>query len=62
MISKKIALTYTADVVIKDVPFGTVMKGKGSVKQGFIGFYASASDFKVQPKSQILKTGHLLSK
>ena len=62
MISKKIALTYTADVVIKDVPFGTVMKGKGSVKQGFISFYASDSDFKVQPKSQILKTGHLLSR
>jgi hypothetical protein len=62
MISEKIVLIYTADVVIKDVPFGTVMKGKGSVKQGFIGFYASASDFKVQPKSQILKTGHLLSK
>ena len=49
-------------VVIKAVPFGTVMKGKGSVRQCFIGLYASASDFKVQPKSHILKTGHLRSK
>ena len=43
----------TDDVVIEDVPFGMVMKGKDGVKQGFTGFFAAAVDFKVEPKSWI---------
>jgi steroid delta-isomerase-like uncharacterized protein len=41
------------DVVIEDVPFGMLMKGKDGVKQGFTGFFAAAADFKVEPKSWI---------
>ena len=43
----------TDDVVIEDVPFGMVMRGKDGVKQGFSGFFAAASDFKVEPKSWV---------
>jgi steroid delta-isomerase-like uncharacterized protein len=43
----------TDDVVIEDVPFGMVMRGKDGVKQGFSSFFAAASDFKVEPKSWI---------
>jgi steroid delta-isomerase-like uncharacterized protein len=41
------------DVVIEDVPFGLLMKGKDGVKQGFTRFFAAAADFKVEPKSWI---------
>jgi steroid delta-isomerase-like uncharacterized protein len=43
----------TDDVVIEDVPFGMIMKGKDGVKQGFTGFFNAASDFKVEPKSWV---------
>ena len=43
----------TDDVVIEDVPFGMIMKGKDGVKQGFTGFFNEASDFKVEPKSWV---------
>jgi steroid delta-isomerase-like uncharacterized protein len=43
----------TDDVVIEDVPFGMVMRGKDVVKQGFSGFFSAASDFKVEPKSWV---------
>lgn len=43
----------TDDVVIEDVPFGMVMRGKDGVKQGFSGFFSAASDFKVEPKSWV---------
>ena len=43
----------TDDIVIEDVPFGMVMQGKDSVKQGFSGFFAAAADFKVEPKSWV---------
>jgi ketosteroid isomerase-like protein len=43
----------TDDVVIEDVPFGIVMRGKDGVKKGFSGFFAAASDFKVEPKSWV---------
>jgi steroid delta-isomerase-like uncharacterized protein len=43
----------TDDVVIEDVPFGLVMKGKDSVKQGFTGFFTAAPDFKIEPKSWV---------
>jgi steroid delta-isomerase-like uncharacterized protein len=43
----------TDDVVIEDVPFGMVMRGKDGVKQGFSSFFAAASDFKVEPKSWV---------
>jgi steroid delta-isomerase-like uncharacterized protein len=41
------------DVIIEDVPFGLVMKGKDGVKQGFTNFYTAAPDFKVEPKSLV---------
>ncbi len=43
----------TDDVVIEDVPFGMVMKGKDGVKQGYAGFIAAAPDFKIEPKSWV---------
>jgi steroid delta-isomerase-like uncharacterized protein len=43
----------TDDVVIEDVPFGMIMRGKDGVKQGFSGFFAAAADFKVEPKSWV---------
>ena len=36
MILKKMLSLMRDDVVIEDVPFGMVMKGKEGVKQGFI--------------------------
>jgi steroid delta-isomerase-like uncharacterized protein len=51
-IEKMLAL-MTDDVVIEDVPFGMVMKGKHGVKQGFTGFFKAAADFKVEPKSWV---------
>jgi steroid delta-isomerase-like uncharacterized protein len=51
-IEKMLAL-MTDDVVIEDVPFGMVMKGKDGVKQGFTGFFTAAADFKVEPKSWV---------
>jgi steroid delta-isomerase-like uncharacterized protein len=41
------------DVVIEDVPFVLVMKGKDGVKQAFTNFYTAAPDFKVEPKSLV---------
>src|SRR5919106_1466592 len=41
------------DVVIEDVPFGMVMKGKDGVKRGFAGFFTPDRDFKVEPKSWV---------
>ena len=43
----------TDDVIIEDVPFGMVMKGKDGVKQGFTGFFTAAPDFKVEPQSWV---------
>jgi steroid delta-isomerase-like uncharacterized protein len=51
-IEKMLAL-MADDVVIEDVPFGMMMKGKDGVKQGFTGFFAAAADFKVEPKSWV---------
>jgi len=51
-IERILALTAD-DVVIEDVPFGMVMKGKDGVKQGFTGFFTAVPDFKVEPKSWV---------
>jgi steroid delta-isomerase-like uncharacterized protein len=50
---RKMLAHMTDDVVIEDVPFGMVMKGKDGVRQGFTGFFATAADFKVEPKSWV---------
>jgi steroid delta-isomerase-like uncharacterized protein len=50
---QKMLILMTDDVVIEDVPFGMVMKGKDGVKQGFTGFLNAATDFKVEPKSWV---------
>ena len=43
----------TDDVVIEDVPFGMIMKGKDGVKRCFTGFFNAASGFKVEPRSWV---------
>jgi ketosteroid isomerase-like protein len=47
----------TDDVVIEDVPFGMVMKGKDGVRQGFAGFNEATPDFKIEPKSWVTNDG-----
>jgi steroid delta-isomerase-like uncharacterized protein len=51
-IEKMLAL-MTDDVVIEDVPFGIVMRGKDGVRAGFTGFFDAAKDFQVHPKSWV---------
>jgi ketosteroid isomerase-like protein len=48
---ERVVALLTDDVVIEDVPFRLVMKGKDGVKQGYAGFLEAAPDFKVEPKS-----------
>jgi steroid delta-isomerase-like uncharacterized protein len=50
---ERVVALLTDDVVIEDVPFRLVMKGKDGVKQGYAGFLEAAPDFKVEPKSWI---------
>jgi steroid delta-isomerase-like uncharacterized protein len=51
-IEKMLAL-MTDDVIVEDVPFGMVRKGKDGVKQGFAALYNAIPDFKVEPKSWV---------
>jgi steroid delta-isomerase-like uncharacterized protein len=47
-------LAFMGDqVVVEDVPFGMVRKGKDGVKEGFAALYNAIPDFKVEPKSWI---------
>ena len=50
---EKMLALMTDDVIVEDVPFGIVRKGKGSVKQGFAALFNAIPDFKVEPKSWI---------
>jgi len=59
MILKNMLSLMRDDVVIEDVPFGMVMKGKEGVKKGFTGFYTADPEFKVQPNSQVTTIGPL---
>lgn len=54
---ERILSLLTDDVVIEDVTFGMVMKGKEGVRQGFSGFLKSVPDFKLIAKSWIIKDG-----
>ena len=42
---EKMLALMTDDVIVEDVPFGIVRKGKGSVKQGFAAFIQRSSGF-----------------
>ena len=45
-------LTFLADdIVIEDIPFRIVMRGKNSVKELYKGFFSAIPDFKIEPKS-----------
>jgi ketosteroid isomerase-like protein len=48
---EKMLALMTDDVIVEDVPFGMVRKGKDGVKQGFAALYNAIPDFKVEPKS-----------
>ena len=50
---EKMLALMTDDVIVEDVPFGIVRKGKGSVKQGFAALFNAIPDFNVEPKSWI---------
>ena len=50
---EKLVALVTDDVVIEDVPFGMVMKGKDGVRQGYAGFIEATPDFKIEPKSLV---------
>jgi steroid delta-isomerase-like uncharacterized protein len=50
---EKVPALLTDDVVIEDVPFGMVMKGKDGVKQAYTNFIAAIPDFKKEPKSWV---------
>ena len=47
-------LTFLADdIVIENISFGIVMRGKNSVKEGYKGFFSAIPDFKIEPKSWV---------
>jgi hypothetical protein len=60
---KRLLALVIDDVVIEDVPFvpfGMVMKGKDSVRQGYSGFIQATLDFKIGPKSCVTSVRFLL--
>ena len=50
---EKVLTLLTDDIVIEDVTFGVVMKGKDSFKQIYPTFITSAPDFKLEPKAWV---------
>jgi steroid delta-isomerase-like uncharacterized protein len=50
----KILSLVTDDVVIEDVAWGIVMKGKDAVRQSYSDFLKAIPDFKLEPKSWII--------
>ena len=42
------------NVIIEDVTWGLVMKGKDGVRKGYTGFVKAVPDFKLKPKSWVL--------
>jgi hypothetical protein len=58
---EKLLALVTDDVVIEDVPFGMVIKGKDGARQGYAGFIEATPDFKIEPKSWVTKDRSLAS-
>jgi ketosteroid isomerase-like protein len=52
-LEKMLALT-TDDVIVEDVSFGMIRKGKDCVNQGFASLYNAIPNFKVEPKSWVI--------
>jgi steroid delta-isomerase-like uncharacterized protein len=50
---EKMLALMTDDVIVEDVPFGMVRKGKDDVKQGFAALYNAIPNFKIEPKSWV---------
>ena len=50
---EKVLTLLTDDIVIEDVTFGVVMKGKDGYKQIFPNFITSAPDFKLELKTWV---------
>ena len=50
---EKVLTLLTDDVVIEDVTFGLVMKGKDDFKQFYPTFITAAPDFKLEPKTWV---------
>jgi steroid delta-isomerase-like uncharacterized protein len=51
---ERVLALVTDDVVIEDVTWGIVMKGKDGVRQGYTDFIKVVPDFKLEPKSRII--------
>ena len=50
---EKVLTLLTDDIVIEDVTFGVVMKGKDGFKQFYPTFITAAPDFKLEPKAWV---------
>jgi steroid delta-isomerase-like uncharacterized protein len=51
---ERVLSLVTDEVVIEDVTWGIVMKGKDGVRQGYTDFLKAVPDFKLDPKSWII--------
>jgi steroid delta-isomerase-like uncharacterized protein len=50
---EKVLPLLTDDIVIEDVTFGVVMKGKDDIKQIYPTLFTAAPDFKLEPKAWV---------
>ena len=50
---EKVLPLLTDDVVIEDVTFGVVMKGKDDIKKIYPTLFTAAPDFKLEPKAWV---------
>ena len=50
---EKVLTLLTDDVVIEDVTFGVVMKGKDDIKKIYPTLFTAAPDFKLEPKAWV---------
>jgi steroid delta-isomerase-like uncharacterized protein len=51
---EKLVALVTDDVVIEDIPFGIVMKGKDGVRQSYSGLVEATPDIKTEAKSWVI--------
>jgi steroid delta-isomerase-like uncharacterized protein len=50
---EKVLPLLTDDIVIEDVTFGVVMKGKDDIKKIYPTLFTAAPDFKLEPKAWV---------
>jgi ketosteroid isomerase-like protein len=50
---EKVLTLLTDDIVIEDVTFGVVMKGKDRIKQTYLTLFTAAPDFKLDQKAWV---------